>query len=398
MPANNTLTRSQSVLRFVLPLLVLLGTYGLITVIKTTSPSAEKRQQPPANILSVETMPIIRTDYQLSVQTNGVIKPSNQVSLISQVSGLIVKVSPTFTEGGFFSAGDVLLEVDNRDYLIAVRIAEAALITAQLSLEEEKARAAQARRDWQRLARKGEPNALVLRKPQLASAHAALASAAAKLEQARLDLERTKLIAPYSGRILSKKADFGQYVNIGSELAKIYATDYVEIRLPLNTRQQDFISLPEQFRGTDIQQTPKVLITARFGTNEYTWQGRLTRTEGALDEQSRQLYVVAQIIDPYGKQYSAKPALKIGQFVQAEITGKQLSNIFVLPTDSVYEGDQVIIYHNGVLERRDIRVIWQNQTDTVADQGLTEHELLVTTPLDTVLTGTRARLAAEGPR
>ena len=392
MSTNKPLTKFETLFRYVLPLLVLLITVFIIRVIMSTSPTTEKRKQAADEPLTVEVLILEQSDFPVTIKTNGIIQPRSQASIASQVSGTITQVSPAFTSGGFFNAGDTLLSVDDRDYIIAVKIASAALIEVKLALTEEQAKSNQAQRDWQRLGREGKANELVLRKPQLASAHASLASAQAQLEQAQLNLQRTQILAPYAGRVLTKNVDIGQFVTIGSALADIYATDQVEIRLPLNSQQQHYVQLPEPFKPHSRAYYPPVNIIAQFGNQRYSWSGKLTRTEGALDAKSRQLYTVATIENPYGRDNSNKPSLKIGQFVSAEIAGKILNNIFVLPTASVYEGDQVIIFKDGLLHRQNINVIWRDSRNTIVDVGIHAGELLVTTPLSAVVSGSKAQL------
>ncbi|MDX2322356.1 MAG: efflux RND transporter periplasmic adaptor subunit [Moritella sp.] len=398
MSTNKPLTKFETLFRYVLPLLVVVITVFIIQVITSTSPTPEKRSQVADNQLTVEVIAITASDFQVTLKTNGIIQPRSQAGIASQVSGTVTKVSPEFISGGFFNAGDTLLSVDDRDYIIAVKIAAAALIEAKLTLTEEQAKSKQAQRDWLRLSRKGEPNDLVLRKPQLASANASLASAQAQLEQAQLNLQRTKITAPYAGRVLTKHADIGQFVTIGTVLADIYATDQVEVRLPLNSQQQNYIQLPEQFKQNSNSYYPPVNITAQFGNKGYRWSGKLTRTEGALDTKSRQLYTVATIENPYGRDNRNKPALKIGQFVSAEIAGNVLHNIFILPTTSVYEGDQVIVFKDGQLNRKDINVIWRDSRNTIVDAGVYTGELLVTTPLNSVVSGRKARLTSSSSK
>lgn len=392
MSTNKPLTKFETLFRYVLPLLVLLITVFIIRVIMSTSPTTEKRKQAADEPLTVEVLILEQSDFPVTIKTNGIIQPRSQASIASQVSGTITQVSPAFTSGGFFNAGDTLLSVDDRDYIIAVKIASAALIEVKLALTEEQAKSNQAQRDWQRLGREGKANELVLRKPQLASAHASLASAQAQLEQAQLNLQRTQILAPYAGRVLTKNVDIGQFVTIGSALADIYATDQVEIRLPLNSQQQHYVQLPEPFKQHSRAYYPPVNIIAQFGNQRYSWSGKLTRTEGALDAKSRQLYTVATIENPYGRDNSNKPSLKIGQFVSAEIAGKTLNNIFVLPTASVYEGDRVIIFKDGLLYRKNINVIWRDSRNTIVDVGVHAGELLVTTPLSAVVSGSKAQL------
>ncbi len=103
----------------------------------------------------------------------------------------------------------------------------------QLALAEEQARVDQAVQDWKRLNLDEEPSELVLRGPQLRRAQANVSSAEARLESAKRDLEKTEIKAPYAGRILTKIVDVGQFVSPGNQLAKIYAVDFAEVRLPL---------------------------------------------------------------------------------------------------------------------------------------------------------------------
>jgi len=390
---NKPLTKFETLFRYMLPILVILITLFIIRVITSTSPTTEKRQQTAGDQLTVEVLTLKQSDFPVTIKANGIIQPRSQASIASQVSGTITQVSPAFISGGFFNAGDTLLTVDDRDYIIAVKIASAALIEAKLALTEEQAKSKQAQRDWLRLGRNGQANELVLRKPQLASANASLASAQAQLEQAQLNLQRTQILAPYAGRVLTKNVDIGQFVTTGTALADIYATDRVEIRLPLNSQQQNYIQLPEQFKQHSSTHYPPVTIIAKFGSQRYSWSGKLTRTEGALDAKSRQLYTVATIENPYGHDNSNKPSLKIGQFVNAEITGKVLHNIFILPTASVYEGDQVIIFKDSLLYRKNINVIWRDSHNTIVDVGVHPGELLVTTPLSAVVSGSKAQLS-----
>ncbi|MFO6425304.1 efflux RND transporter periplasmic adaptor subunit [Motilimonas sp. KMU-193] len=381
------------VIRFILPVLVLVVAGAIAWYLAVNRPQALTRPAAKAPVVSVAVMDLTLQQYPVSIQSFGTIQPRSQGALVSQISGSITKVSPNFVVGGFFEQGEVLVEIDNRDYVAAKQIAQAALTQAQLALVEEQARVEQAKRDWLRLG-KGKATELVLRKPQLAAAQANVTSARAKLEQAKLDLERTQIRAPYAGRLLTKQVDLGQFVGAGANLANIYAVDYVEVRLPLNQQQQALIDLPERYRQqTTLPNRPAVTISAQLGRQTFSWQGEIERTEGALDSNSRQLYAIARIDDPYGQQNQDKPPLKIGQFVDAKIAGQVLTDVLVVPRDAVYQGNQVIVFEAGVLVRKTVDVVWGSNDAFIVDGGLSAGEKLVTTPLGNIVSGTRAKLA-----
>ena len=241
---------------------------------------------------------------------------------------------------------------------------------------------------------------LGLRKPQIAAARAALLSAQAQLERARTDLERTRIRAPYAGRVLEQNVDIGQFVSVGTMLAKIYAIDYVEIRLPLSNRQLEYVRLPERFRddgNVTNQDGPAVTIEAVVGHTTYTWEGRIVRAEGSIDTQSRQLYVVAQVDDPYSRGPEGRPPLRIGQFVTARIHGQVLKDVVVIPRPALREGGEVLLVdEEGYLRRRAVSVLWSDTDQVVVDDSLSAGEVLAVTSLSISASGSKVNATVDG--
>lgn len=372
--------------KILMPVLVLVISVVIITLIFNNKPSNQRgRPQATAKIL-VETKAIQPQKFEISISSYGVVQPKTQSVLVSQVSGQVSFISENFRDGGFFNEGEVLVKIDDRDYQAELKIAKAALINAQQVLLEEQARSKQALEDWQRLGNGSAPGDLVLRKPQLAAQQANVLSAQAKLDKAELALERTQIIAPYSGRVLKKQVDYGQVINSNSQLADIYATDYVEVRLPINNRDLAYLNLPEQSKDgqSNYMGTPVTFKSSLIG--EQQWQGKLVRTESAIDDSSQQLYVVAQIEEPFK---STQNTIKIGQYVNAEIRGKTIENALLIPNEAIYQGSYVyVLQNNNLLKRVDINFDWQNSFVTLVSTGLNSGDNLVITPLGQVSSGT----------
>jgi len=265
-------------------------------------------------------------------------------------------------------------------------------------LLEEKARVEQAEADWQRLGNGKKASALVLRKPQLEAAKAQVLSAQAKLDKANLSLDRTKIIAPYAGRVLKKQVDIGQVVSNNSQLATIFAIDYVEIRLPIKNKDLALINLPEEYRDIGEQGTKNNVKLTSDLMGEQSWKGKIIRTESAIDELSQQLYVVAQINHPYNATTSKGSPIKIGQYVTAEITGKELRDSLVIPSSSIYQGSYVYIVENGLLIRKEVVLGWQNGKQSIVESGLVIGDELVLTSLGQVSSGTPVAIDGKSPR
>ena len=379
-----------------LPVLIIGALLLVAFVIKSNPPEPPARRGPTGPQMTVEVLTVMSRDYLVVLESYGTIQPRTQSMLVAQVGGEIVDVNPNVRGGGFFERGDVLAKIDNRDYVADVRIAEAILADARQAIAEAEARSQQAREDWERLGNTGEPSGLVLRVPQLEAARARVLSAESGLQKAALKLERTEIRAPFAGRVLRKFVGLGQVVSQNAQLAEIYATDIVEIRLPLRNRDLPFIDLPETFRYTDNteQYSGRVAIRSDLA-GQAAWDAKLVRTEGSIDETARQLHVIAQIDDPFAPAAASQTPLKIGQYVTATIEAKTVADALVIPNNSIYQGTYVYIVEDGILWRRDIDIVWQNDAEAIVQSGLMPGDKLVTTALGQVTSGIRVTIVGD---
>jgi len=253
--------------------------------------------------------------------------------LVPEVGGKITYVSPKFLSGGLFRKGDVLYRIDQADYNVAVIRAEAAVARAQQLLVREKAESEIARMDWEDLGT-GPASDLTLRKPQMMEAEASLQSAEADLENARIRLGRTAVRAPFNGRVREKFADLGQYVNPGARLGRIFATDITEIRLALSDADLTRLDIPVAYVAKDREAAPDVLISGTIGGQIREWPAKIMRTDSIFDTQTRSLFAIAEVVDPYGKGVAEGGyPLAPGMYVDAKISGKKLQNVITIPRD-----------------------------------------------------------------
>ncbi|MDX1406127.1 MAG: efflux RND transporter periplasmic adaptor subunit [Woeseiaceae bacterium] len=379
-----------------LPLAIFGGALLIAIIIRLNPPESEQRQPFSGPMMTVETRVVAETDYPVMLESYGTVQPRTRSILVAQVGGQIVSVNENVRNGGFFEEGDVLAKIDPRDYEADVRIAEATLMDARQALAEAEARTNQAKEDWARLGNTGEAPELVLRIPQLEAAKAKVISAESALRKAQLDLERTNIVAPFAGRVLRKLVDVGQVVSPNTQLAEIYATDYVEIRLPLRNRDLPFINLPESYRFAEVSRANQNQVDIRSDLGgEESWDAVLVRTEGAIDETARQLHVIAQIDDPFGRRNEDQTPIKIGQYVTARLEGKTIADALVIPNNTIYQGSYVYIVEDGILRRRDIEIAWQNDVEAIISAGLEAGDMLVLTPLGQVTSGIRVSVVGE---
>jgi len=395
------MSNTIKVKKILLPVVIIVVTVVLMMIIFKNPPTSKQAKPSKGAQMTVVTTTLTPQNYQVIVESFGMVKPRTQSVLFAQVSGKINKVSKQFRAGGFFEQGDILIQLDDRDHRAEVKIAQASLMSAKQSLQEEGARVKQAEADWQRLGNGQTPNALVLRQPQYEAAKAQVLSGEALLDKVKLSLERTKIVAPYAGRVLKKHVDIGQVISSNIQLADIFAVDYVEIRLPIKNKDLPMMKLPEEYRNTDekpeaegseLSMSSNVVISSDL-MGEQIWQGKIVRTESAIDEVSQQLYVVAQIIRPYDSEYNQGAQIKMGQYVTAHITGRDIENALVIPSSAIYQGSYVYIVQDNLLMRKYIQLGWKNGTESIVIGGLNAGDELVLTSLGQVSSGTPVAIA-----
>ena len=377
--------------KVLLPIALLTISFFSVWFIFNNKPAAKKFRQTPIQKLRTTAIKPVAQSYTVWVPTFGVIQPKDQSLMIAQVAGQVTSVSDQFRDGAFFEEGDLLLTIDNTDYQAQLTIAEAELKQAEFSYADEQARAKQATKDWYKLGNKAAPPALVSRALQLNSSSSSLQASQAKVKQAQINLERTKIYAPYAGRVLNLNVNVGQVVNNGNTLGEVYAIDSAEIRLPIKPHQLHHIDLPETYRGNTTVSEYKVLeahFALESAGQQYQWQASINRVEGTIDAQTRQLYVVAEVKDPYGFRPDGSPPIKMGQFINANIKGNELNNVVLLPHSAVYSDNYINVISEGVLKRQAIDPLWKDETHVIIANDFSPQQMIATTPLGDVISGT----------
>jgi multidrug efflux system membrane fusion protein len=316
--------------------------FVFVAVAMTALRPAPVKISTPENAIAVKTQKVQATQVRLAVESQGSVLPRTRTSLISEVSGAVLEVSPQFIVGGRFEQGDTLLRLDPTDYEVALQRAEARLISVNAQLTFEQARATQAKKEWAMTGRPAsEAPILALRGPYLAEARANVLQAEAEVKQAQQKLRRTTIRAPYAGIVSAKSVDVGQYVTVGTPLGKTFAIDFVEVRLPLTDKD---LSMMAGIGFFSAATAPTVMLSATVGGVQVQWSGALVRSEGVVNELNRSRYVVVQVEDPYGVGSSlSSPPLLVGTFVRAVLAGKKLNNVFKVPRHAMLEGNKVAL-------------------------------------------------------
>lgn len=383
-------------LRYVLtPIVLIFVAIVIVVILAVTAPKPAKKP-PEINAPLVQVIKLDSQDITFNISSQGTVTPRTETRLISEVSGVITNVADKFNVGGFFSKGETLLVIDDISYTAAVLQAQSQKDAATATLIEEQAKSDQKKEEW---LLSGKPleqaPVLALRIPQLQQAKAGLKAAQANLQDAKIKLKRTVIKAPYDALVKAKSVDIGQYVSMGSALASVFAVDYAEVRLPIKQNDILFLNLPRVNQSQN--NASKVDIKFQLGNATFSISSQLTRYEGEVDPASRVHYVIAQINDPYQIKSDRKsPELRMGMYVNANISGKKMAAITAIPRSSVYGENTIYLVDSDNKLHIEKISVFRTDAEHVYTRDIIDANLqLVITKLSTPVNGMALRLTSD---
>ena len=352
--------------------------------------------EPVYNPITVDVAIAKKETIRIPIQAQGNVSAVHQTQLQAEVQGKIVELAKNFEVGDFIKSNGFMLRIDPRDYETKIIKAQAAVESAESILIQEKGRSTVAHEEWLKIPkgshRSKEASDLYLRKPQLELAEAQLRAAQADLKTARDNLDRTVIRAPYDALVKERLADIGQFVSPGVNVAKLVSIEVAKVRLPIPQGKLSYLKLPRI--GNDDGEIID-LYTDTSGEVRH-WTAILNRTEGVFDERSRALFAVAYIVDPYALKSEENDPLRIGTFVNANILGRPIENLVVLPKYVLRTGNEVLIVdENNKLRSRKVALLRTGGDLAFVSNGISEGEKISLTTLGSEIVGAEVKIVSE---
>lgn len=342
----------------------------------------------------------------LDVSVTGTVVSYRQINLAAEVAGRIKLKSEACQIGRFVKRGDLLFELDSTDFELEVERLDAlqeSEYAQQRELDQEIANSKnllelaeeelaiiekdidrlqalpkgfaseseldQAKRSRvasanQRLTVMNQIQTLETRRSRLKMAERLAAS---QLQLARVNLERTKIVSPIDGVIVTESVQTDSYVQKGATLCVIEDTEKVEVSCNLRSDQLLLI-LDQPVEGRNSPKVGALLSAANYELphtevtvsyriagrerDVFEWKGKLSRYEGiGLDAQSRTVPIRIQVEKPSdvyvngekveGASESGLPALVRGMFVQCQIHTIPPKNVVLIPKMALKPGNQL---------------------------------------------------------
>lgn len=396
----------KAILRWVLPLVILGAAIGGFMALGGPKPPPRKAVEEPAAV-PVRTAAVEAGDGRIEIEADGVVVPLREVTLAAEVSGRVLRKTDACNEGQLVEKGDLLFEIDPRDYELDVErlereAAQAKLMIAEIdeeivqnaaSIDLARRQVELAKREVARLdtlkagrivtesehdravrdeltaanvltAQEGQKRMLAKRRNRLVEAESL---AATMLEKAKLDLSRTRITAPADGRVVEDKVEQESFVAKGTPVVVIEDTRSAEVKT--NLRMDEVARVwggrkagAQAGAGQDVPESP-VRVVFTIDDRRYEWDGVLSRYEGrGLDEKTRTLPCRVRVPEParvraldrYGAPLTTPPAdaprsLLRGMFVEVWLQVDVPRPLVSVPEEAVRPSGDVFVMREGRL-------------------------------------------------
>jgi RND family efflux transporter MFP subunit len=266
-----------------------------------------------------------------------------EADVLARVSGVVQRL--LCEEGDIVQEGAELLLIDNGEYQYRLQQAEA----ARADLESR----------YDRLTKMKEQELVSTEEYEKVVNDLAAAKAAEGM--ARLNLSYTRVVAPFTGRVVTRRVDEGQTVNTGTSLFVL--SDFNPLLARVHVPSKEFNKLkPDQ---------PVDLVLESNGTR---LRGRIKLVSPTIDASSGTIKVTVEI-----NQYPA--GVRPGDFAQVKIVTEQRTGSTLVPKIALVNdrGEQVLYVSQAdtTAERRVVEVGFQDDTNAEITQGLAVGERVV---------------------
>ncbi|MGE0820743.1 MAG: efflux RND transporter periplasmic adaptor subunit [Candidatus Binatia bacterium] len=323
---------------------------SVVPACKSDYPATARQDPEVAPPKQVQTVTITKTMVERTVDVLGSLAAYDQATLSTKVPGRVARLTVDF--GSVVEQGQILAQIEQRDYQLQVQQAEAALAQARVRLglppqgtsdhiePEQTATVRQAQALLEDAQQSRDRLASLVEKGFIAKAEFESADAAykvalsrlqdakdeihtrqavlmqrrAELEIAKQRLADTVIRAPFDGGIQTRHASVGEYVAASAPVVTLVRMD------PLRLRAE----VPER-SAYEVQAGQKIRVVVDGDPNIYT--GHVTRMGTTINEQNRMLMVEADVRNP--------GTLRPGSFARVAIVTKEADPTLTVPPHAV---------------------------------------------------------------
>ncbi|MGB2869087.1 MAG: efflux RND transporter periplasmic adaptor subunit [Bacteroidota bacterium] len=305
--------------------------------------------------IPVAVVPVQKQKLMSNIAVAGTINPNNDVIVVSQTQGAVLRVR--FNVGATVGAGAVLVEVEDE-------IPRSNLATAEISYLK-------AKRDFDRSETLFQENSIS--PAQLDAARLAMKAAESQQEIARQQLQHTKITTPITGTVNARFVNVGTMVQPGTPIANI--VDITTLKVQANVSEREAFELKP---GDRVE----VLTDVYPG---HLFAARLENIASKADEAHTYPIEISMSND-------AKRPLKAGMFCRISFASIGGTEALAVPRAALVgsvKNASVFVVRNGIAALRPIVVGKQTNEYFEILKGLSEADTIVTSGQNNLTDSTR---------
>jgi membrane fusion protein (multidrug efflux system) len=339
-----------------------------LAVACTSAKAAEKAAPSPA--VAVTTVDVSERTVPNSLVVTGSLLANRESEVAADAPGRVIAVKGE--RGSFVKQGELLAQLDAGSAVLNRKVA-AADVSAAAAREQHAA--LECERSQRLFEQKVISQAEIDRsKADCDTSRFAAAGALARQNLAAKAISDSSIRAPFSGMIVDRAVEVGEYLNPGRRVATIVELNPLRLEL----------TVPES-AATSVKAGGQVEFTVKAFANE-RFNGSIRYVGPVLRRATRDLVVEALVDNESGR-------LRPGMFAEASIAiGER--KVLVVPKSALVgspDSPHAFVVSGGVAEER-VLLAGQAVGDSVAIlSGLRAGERLITSPSEEVRDGVRVR-------
>ena len=366
------------------PLIVLIlgASIGGFLIVSKPQPVVVK---PEKKLIKVATDSFAPGNYPALYHATGIVKSSQHLNLTSSLNGTVNFISPDFIPGHIVKKGEVLVKLGDGGLKRRLKISEANYNQAQAAYEVELGKQKVAKENmevvFKATGEKPTKDDLILRKPQLQHALSDLSKAKQVLDTAKADLADSVIKSPFDAMILTKNIAIASNVTSHKTvLGDLVGVDQYWIELLVPDNVVPWITPKEK----------EITASVTTDYNSTPVNGYVLKTILALNESSRMARVIVAVDDPLqlkkiqswqdsdGLQ-EHPVSLMLNDYVNVEVTGRNLTNVVKLPIDYLRSDNTVWLFVNGKLKINPVVILYKDNNFVYIKSGITAIDQVITT-------------------
>lgn len=339
-----------------------------------------KPTKPAARAVAVVAAPAKQRDLNLYLNGLGTVTAFNTVTIRSRVDGELINVA--FDEGQFVTEGDLLAEIDGREYEVQLEEAEGQLARDEATLDAAKLVMARYEKllPTKSVTQQEFDEHLAL----MGRTEGVIRTDRALVANAKLQLSYCRIVAPISGRIGLRHVDKGNIIRANDMTGMAVITQLQPISLMFTIPQDDIVRVQRRLHSESESKMEVAAFDRDFKTK---------LAVGHLDAIDNQVDPLTGTVKLKAEFENDESTLFPNQFVNARLLVETKQNAIVVPSAAVQRGPGspyvYVLKEDDTVELRNVTIGPAEGTETSIESGLTAGELVVVEGLDKLQPGAK---------